>query len=125
MGGITPLSVVHTGLYFTMVQALKQWFTSLVESKSAQADVDYNAHGKQICHQEWTSKKRVMVWSRKCYNTSAVIKWSFIVTSFGLSFMLFRLVSLQDNLACHATYTRTPSDLTYPRESKAAIGQLM
>ena len=92
-----------------MAQAWKNIYVACGIQKR-QVDVDCNAHGEQICHQVWTSKKRVMVWSRKCYNTPVVIKWSFIVASFELSFMLFRLVSLQDNLACHATHTPTPCD---------------
>ena len=41
----------------------------------------------------------------------AVVTWSFLVTNIGLNSLLFPLVSLEENLACHVTHIRTLSDL--------------
>ena len=45
--------------------------------------------------------------------SQTVIKWSFHVTNIGCSSLLFCLVLLQENLACHVVCNCTPSDLAY------------
>ena len=49
-----------------------------------------------------------------------VVTRSFLVTTIGPSSLLFRLVSLQENLVCHGTRIRTRSALARPRVSRLA-----